>query len=264
MKLSAKVWALTGMIMLFNIFFFWIKPEGKILTIVSDLLPVICVLVSIIGITCAVKNLHGFDQTKIAWIMLLIGMVLFLAAETTYGFLEVIMNIDVNEVFPTLADYFWMAGYLPIFIGLVMLVIGYKKSGFSFGSKSTYTFGISCFVLVTALIIYKLLIPIIQDPETERLAKFVYLYYPIADLFIIIPAMILAYITNLFGKGLISRPWRYIAVGFLCMTTFDIIYSYLSWNDMYGPGNFLDLLQNISYLLIGLGGIFQKELIESV
>ncbi|MDD5491157.1 MAG: hypothetical protein PHV60_00555 [bacterium] len=264
MKASGKIWIFTGMLIIFNILFFWVKPEGKILTIVSDALPVIGAIVSIIGIAWAVKSLHGFDQTKLAWIMLLIGMVLFLGAEAIYGTLEVILNVDVNEVFPTLADYVWMVGYIPIFTGLVMLVYGYKKSGFSFGAKKNYIVGISCFVLVTALIIYKLLIPIIQDPETGRMAKFVYLYYPIADLFIIIPAMILAYVTNLFGKGMISRPWRYIAVGFLCMTTFDIIYSYLNWNDMYGPGNFLDIFQNLSYLLIGLGGLFQKELIESV
>lgn len=264
MKTSAKIWIFTGILIIFNFLFFWVKPEGKILTIVSDALPVVCALVAVIGISFAVKSLHGLDQTKISWLLLLTGIFLFLCAESIYGFLEVLLNIDVNEVFPTTADYFWMVGYLPIFTGLVLLLNGYKKSGFSFGAKKNYYFGISCFVLITALIIYKLLIPIIQDPETERLAKFVYLYYPIADLFVIIPAMILAYITNLFGKGLISRPWRYIAVGFLCMTTFDIIYSYLSWNDMYGPGNFLDIFANLSYLLIGLGGFYQKELIESV
>ncbi|MDD5258436.1 MAG: hypothetical protein PHD29_00495 [bacterium] len=264
MKASGKIWIFTGILIVFNILFFWVKPEEKILTIVSDALPVICAIVSILGIAWAVKSLHGFDQTKLAWIMLLTGIVLFMSAEAIYGYLEVILNVDVNEVFPTMADYFWMAGYIPIFTGLVMLVYGYKKSGFSFGAIKSYIVGISCFVLITALIIYKLLIPIVQDPETEILAKFVYLYYPIADLFIIIPAMILAYLTNLFGKGMISRPWRYIAVGFLCMTTFDIIYSYLSWNDMYGPGNPIDIFANLSYLLIGLGGLFQKELIESV
>jgi hypothetical protein len=264
MKASAKVLILTGALILFNIIFFWVKPEGKILTIVSDALPVFCALIALAGMALAVKSLQVFDTTKVAWILLLAGTFLFLCAESIYGILEVIMNVDVNEVFPTVADYFWMAGYFPIFAGLVMLTLGYKNTGFSFGEKKNYIFGISCFALITALIIYKLLIPIIQDPETETLAKFVYLFYPIADLFIIIPAMILAYITNLFGKGSISRPWRYIAIGFLCMTTFDIIYSYLSWNDMYGPGNFLDIFANLSYLLIGLGGIYQKELIESV
>jgi hypothetical protein len=264
MKASTKTWIFTGILIIFNILFFWVKPEGKILTIVSDALPVISVLVSIIGMVWAVKSFQVFDQTKFAWILLLTGMVLFLCAESIYGVLEVIINVDVSEVFPTVADYFWMAGYIPIFTGLVMLVIGYKRSGFSFGAKKNYIFGISCFVLITALIIYKLLIPIIQDPKTGSRAIFVYLYYPIADLLVIIPAMILVYITNLFGKARISRPWRYISVGFLCMTTFDILYSYLNWNNMYGPGNFLDIFQNLSYLLIGLGGFYQKELIESV
>jgi hypothetical protein len=264
MKASVKAWIFTGALIVFNIIFFWIKPEGRILTIVSDALPVICALLSIIGVAWAVKSFQGFDQTKLAWIMLLSGIILFFLAEFLYGYLEVIKNIDMNEVFPTIADYFWTAAYIPIFIGLVMLVIGYKKTGFSFGTKRNYIFGISFFVLITVLIIYKLLIPIIHDSETARLAKVMYLFYPVADLFVIVPALILVYITNLFGKGKISRPWRYIAMGFLCMTTFDIIYSYLSWNEMYGPGNFLDIFANLSYLLIGLGGLYQKELLESV
>lgn len=264
MKTSTKAWIFTGALILFNIIFFWVKPEGKALTMVSDILPVICALLAIIGMSFAVRSFKLYDTIKLAWILLLAGIILFFCAESIYAVLELVLNIDVNEVFPTIADAFWLIGYAPLLAGLTLLVQGYKKSGFSLGAKKTYLFGICAFVVVTGLLINQLFMPILKDAETSKLAKFVYLYYPIADLLVIIPAMILAYITNLFGKARISRPWRYIAIGFLCMTTFDILYSYLSWNDMYGPGNFMDIFQNLSYLLIGLGGFYQKELIESV
>ncbi len=264
MKTTTKAWIFTAALILFNIIYFWVRPEGRALTIVSDVLPIICALMAIIGMIFAVKSFKLYDRTKLAWILLLIGTIIFFCAESIYAVLEIILNIDVNEVFPTIADAFWLVGYAPFFVGLTLLVQGYRKSGFSLGPKKNYFFGVGTFVLITLLMTNQLFMPILEDAKTSNLSKFVYLYYPIADLLVIIPAMILVYITNLFGKARISRPWRYIAIGFLCMTTFDILYSYLSWNNMYGPGNFMDIFQNLSYLLIGLGGFYQKELIESV
>lgn len=265
MKITVKLWLFSVVLILFNLLWFWLKPGGdNLLTIVSDLLPIICVVIAIWGMFAAVRSFKTLDQIKVAWILLFCGIVLFSAGEFTYALLEIILKVDMNEVFPTIADLFWFAGYLPLIVGLSMLVYGYKKSGFSFGKKTKYIFGLCTLALITGLLIYRLFIPILKDTETGNLAKFAYLYYPIADLFLIIPSIILAYITNLFGDSHISRPWRYISIGFLCMTVSDVLYSYLSWNNMYGPGNPIDIAWNLGYLLIGLAGLYQKDLIESV
>jgi len=50
------------------------------------------------------------------------------------------------------------------------------------------------------------------------------------------------------------------------MTIADILYSYLSWVGLYGAANastYIDVAWNAGYLLIGLGGIYQMELIQS-
>jgi uncharacterized membrane protein YhhN len=83
-------------------------------------------------------------------------------------------------------------------------------------------------------------------------------------MFVVIPALILVYITSLFGKGLISMPWRLLALGFICFTAGDLLYSYLSWQDVYGNGNFIDIGWNLGYLLIGMSGAYQKELLTSI
>ena len=111
---------------------------------------------------------------------------------------------------------------------------------------------------------YFLLIPIAQDPETNLLAKVFYFYYPIADLLVVVPAAILMYITSLFGRSLISMPWRMMALGFLLFTIADMLYSYLGWNDVYGNGNLIDVLWHSGYLFIGLSGLYQKELLDSI
>lgn len=167
-----------------------------------------------------------------------------------------------NEVFPTLADYIWCAAYVPLFAGLLVMFMGYKKSGFPLGNIKIYS--ILAPVIMLSVVIYFLLVPIINDAETPTVQKIFYLFYPIGDLFIVVPTMILMYITSLFGKGVISRPWKYLAVGFAFFTVADLLYSYLSWEGKYQTGNIIDVAWNTGYLLIGLSGLYQVELIESI
>ena len=78
-----------------------------------------------------------------------------------------------------------------------------------------------------------------------------------------IPAVLLMYITSLFGTGIISKPLRFLAIGFVCFTVADLLFSVLSWQDLYGNGNPIDLAWNFGYLSIGLAALYQKELIDS-
>ncbi len=266
MKKSKLLWIMGLVIIVINLYVYIFKPGGDVvLKYFSDILPVICSFITVLGLSAALKSFKVFDQAKLSWFLLLIGIVLFFLGETIYGVLELVFKVDVANVFPTYADWIgWIPGYIPMIIGLWLLVNGYKKSGFSFGNPRTYVLASIFFILLAVAIITTILIPIAHDSETSTIAKYVYFYYPIFDIFIIVPAVILAYITNLFGKAKISLPWRYIALGFICMTIADILYSYLQWSSQYGSGNYTDLAWHAGYLFIALGGLYQKELIDSV
>jgi len=185
-------------------------------------------------------------------------------AETTYGALDIVFGVDVNEVYPTIADYIWCTAYIPLFAGLVIMFTGYRKTGFPMGNIKVYSILAPLMLVILSAVVYFLLIPIINDGETKPIEKVFYLFYPIGDLFIVIPTVILMYITSLFGKGIISRPWKYLAISFAFFTVADLLYSYLSWLDKYESGNIIDIAWNVGYLLIGLSGLYQIELIESI
>ncbi len=264
MKKSSILWILSGVLLLINIIVYFTRWGGEnFLTIFSDILPIICSLISSICLYRAYKAFKQFDFAKVAWLMIFIGISLFFIAESIYAILEIGFKLDMNSTFPSIADYFWCGAYVPVLIGLSMMFYGYKNSGLPLGNLKLY--GILSIILAIgfALTTYFLLVPIVKDPETDSLAKFFYLYYPIADIFLVIPALILMYITSLFGAGSISKPWKYLAFGFICITLGDLIYSYLSWEDLYGSGNFIDLAWHSGYLLIGLAGLYQEELIKS-
>lgn len=264
MKKTKLLLIFAGILLSINILFYITRWGGDdVLMYVSDSLPVICALVSSICLLSAVKGFKEFDFTKKAWILIFSGITLYFIAESIYGVLEVFLGQDMNENFPSVADFLWCSAYIPLFLGLSMMLRGYKKSGFPMGNMSDYKILSAMFIVFSLVIVYFVLIPIIEDSETGFLAKFFYLFYPIADLFLVVPAVLLMYITSQFEKGTISKPWKYLSAGFICFTFADLLYSYLSWDDLYGSGNLIDVAWHAGYLLIGLAGLYQRELVDS-
>lgn len=265
MKPSKRLWIFSIGFIAFNIVVSLTRLGSEhTMLFINDLLPVICSFISAICLFMAFRKFKEFELPKVAWMLLFIGILMNFIAETTYGVLEIVLKVDVNKLFPTVADFFWCGGYIPLFAGLVTMFVGYQRSGFPMGKVKLYSILGPVVLVLFSLVIYFLLVPIIRDSETGPLAKFFYLFYPVGDLFLVIPAIILMYITSLFGRGSVTLPWRYLALGFICFTVADLLYSYLSWLDVYKSGNPIDMAWNFGYLLIGISGLYQVELIESI
>jgi hypothetical protein len=265
MKKIKRFWVISGGILVFNLIMYLTHLGGdRVLLYVSDLLPVGYSLLATIFLYRTYREFKVFDFTKLAWMLIFIGIGLDFVAETTYSVFEIGSVVNVDEVFPTLADYIWCIAYLPVFAGLIIMYCGYKRSGLPMGKEKLYWIMTPLVLIGLSLVIIYLLIPIIRDAETERIAKIFYLFYPIADLMVVIPALILVYITSLFGRAMISWPWRFLAFGFICFTVSDLLYSYLDWLDKYGNGNLIDLGWNIGYLLIAISALYQQRLMASI
>lgn len=265
MKKTKLLWIASGLLLFANLFFNLTKLGGeRFLSYISDIFPVLTSLIASIFLVGAYRSFKEFDLTKTAWLLVSIGTVLFFIAESTYAVLELGYGIDMNEQFPSVADFFWCAAYIPFYAGLMSMFLGYRNSGFPMGQTRVYTL-LSVIFTITALgTIYYLLVPVINDTETELFAKVFYMFYPIADLALVIPAAILVYITSLFGKGLLSMPIKLMASGFIFFTVGDLAYSVLSWQDLYQGGSTIDLAWNAAYLSLALAGAYQKELIDTL
>jgi hypothetical protein len=261
MKKLTLLWILSVIIIAINLIVYLIKPGGDVVLLyVSDLLPVLCSFITVLCLLLAVRSFKGFDSTKLSWILILVGIFLFFVAETVYAIREIWLQIDMGDY----ADYFWCAGYIPFFIGLTMMFNSYRKSGFPMGKTSLYIVLASLFFIIASLVIYFILIPVIRDKETEVIDKVFYMFYPIGDLLIVIPALLLVYITSLFGSAMITKPWKFMTLGFILFTISDLLYSYLDWMGLYGNGNLIDLGWNSGYLLIGVAGLYQYRIVKSL
>lgn len=265
MKNSEKLLIFTGVMLLVNLIVYTSKIGGEqFLLYFSDGLPVVCSIISAFCLLSVVKQFRHTDHTRTFWLLFFTGIVMYFIAESIYAILEIVFRMDMNTNYPSLADFFWCGAYVPLFAGLVMMILGYWRSGFPLGSTIIRVFLSGAILFVSVVVFYFILVPIIKDSETTSLAKFFYLFYPVADVLIVIPVILLVYITSLFGRGAVSKPWKYLAMGFISFSVADLLYSYLSWGDMYGNGNLIDLAWNFGYMAIGIAGLKQKELMKSL
>ena len=242
------------------------KLGGKeFILIAGDTYPVILCLLGILGLYSVIRSFKELDIAKVTWVLLFVGTIFFFFGECTYFYLEIIKGLNADDLFPSAGDIFWCAGYVFYIIALFNMIVFYLKSGMPLDKWKTYMIPAGIIFLIIVCVMYVFLLrPIALDAETGSLEKFFYFYYPIGDLLIIFPAFFLMYITHLLGTGMFSRPWRVIAYGFILMTVADLAYSYLDWQDLYQTGNLIDLLWGMGYWLIGLSGIYQNEIMETV
>jgi len=241
-----------------------VRETANFYGIMSNILEALCAMTAALGLFVAFRILKKWDMIKTSWMLLFVGFGLYAVAEMVYASLAIAFHVNPSEIFPTAADYVWTLGYIPLCAGIAMLYYSYKKSGFAQGSKKFYLC-LSAFLLAfAAVLVYFLFMPILKDPKTSLEAKVLYIFYPTADIFLIANALSLVYITRFFGVGLVSRPWKCIAFGFMFITAADVAYSYLNWTGQYAAGSVIDMGWNTGYLLIGLAGFYQKELIDSI
>jgi len=258
-----RFWLASGSIILLNVIGY-LTLKGDALLYFSDLLPVICSFIAIVGIGHLLKSFKEFDLTKAVWLLILVGLVFNFLAEGIYSFLEIILKKDMNDLFPSPADYFWVAAYIFFFISLFLMLSSYIRTGLPLGKIRSYFMLIIVLACIVIVIINFLLVPIIEDTETSLATKIVSIFYPVADILIASLAVILMYISNQFDNKLISMPWKIMALGFFCFTISDLVYSYLSWIDKYDSGNFIDIGWNLGYLLLGISGLYQLKLMKSI
>lgn len=245
---------------------YFLKLGGEsVITLAGDLgsitISFLCTLM-LLGTTLSFKD---WDSAKVTWLMLLLGSAVFCIAESIYSYLEVILKYNADALSPSVADIFYCGAYLFFVAGLLIFIIQYIRSGLPLGKWALYLVpAVILIAVITAAVYSTILQIIIADKETESLAKFIYMYYPLSDTVVIFCSMIVIYQTALLGKGRLSVPWRLLILGFIIMAIADIAYSYLDWRDLYQTGNLIDLLWLVSYWIIGLSGIYQKKIMESI
>jgi hypothetical protein len=179
---------------------------------------------------------------------------LWFAAEAIWVYYEV--GLAIETPFPSIADVLWLGGYVPFFYflwGILKNFLGLSRS---------LIFPLLPIGAVGFVLLGNVLLSIYQDAdlasESGVVSYVVASAYPVADMFIIIPA-VAAFVQ--LRKGLLTfTPWLLIVIATIAFIAGDIGFAYSAlitekedlvwvWNPLY----------NLAYIAIASSLIWHKS-----
>ncbi len=245
--------------------YFFFSGNSLLVKTIGGIFPAAMSLNAAVVIFATFMSFGKWGAARTNWFLFFLSALFSMTAELTYFYLECFIKVEQTSLSASPADFFWVCQYLLIITGMVILIAGFMKSGLPRGRWMISFSLILLLGVFSAVIMYEFILKLIaSDTEISTAVKIMYFFYPLADLIIIMIALMIMHITTLFGKGALSLPWKIIACSFIVNSLADIAYSYLDWKSLYSTGHSIDLLWGAGYWLLGLGALIQKKLMRSI
>ena len=172
------------------------------------------------------------------WLYFTLGLFLWFVGEAVWAGYTLILGVELP--YPSIADVFWIGGYIPLFIGLYSYV---KLFGHAL-TKKTVAISMIMTVALTVLVSVVLFIPVL-GAEEDLTAVVMDVAYPILDLTLFSTALLGLII---FWRGKLGKSWLLINAAIAMNVCADILFSYTTAQDIYYCGHMLDVLFDLAYL----------------
>ena len=189
------------------------------------------------------------------WLFLAIGQFSFTLGDIIWAVIELVLKI---QLFPSIADAFYLLYYLLFLIGIIILPV--KRLGSLEWFKRTLDVLI---VMVVAILVDWIFIinPILkQGIGTSVLETIISIAYPVGDLLLMCALLIIIYYRS---EHISIGSLVILGTSLIFTIIADSIYSHQSLLGIYSSGEILAYGWKISYVLVGLAAfsqIFSLEL----
>lgn len=231
--------------------------------VASDMAAVLCAGIAAILYVWAWSKMASQDVAKRVWGLLALGIVLWTLAEAMWAFYEMVLQLEIP--YPSVADLFWLAGYVPFYLALFLR---YRSLQAVASPRQRWIVWLFV-VLYTGLLTAYVILPVLEEFDASRLAEgLTNIAYPLADWGLCVLTLVIIFSLE---RGRFATVWRLFGAGMLLVATADLVYFYASWNGLYYPeghvnfvSGLLDLLFNASYLMLGLAVFAYAILGESL
>ncbi|MCJ7632510.1 hypothetical protein MUP77_08990 [Candidatus Bathyarchaeota archaeon] len=173
------------------------------------------------------------------WICFTVGMALWFLGELSWAVYTFLLNVEIP--YPSIADIFWLGGYVPLLIALFV----YSRLFASVLSKQKKALIAALMIILGVLVSVALIVPI-MGVEENLATLTIDLAYSLLDIVLLSTALVgLA----IFQKGSLGKSWLWIILGILLNVAGDKIFSYTTAQGTYYNGHLSDLLFIYGYLL---------------
>ena len=205
-----------------------------------------------------VRKFEPGTPTRTAWRLLSLGLGLLMAGQALIAVYQFVLGVELP--FPSLVDVFFILADPALVGALAMFLRAYTASGFPIGPASERLWLAVGVAVLCAAIGFPILRPVVTTPA-PFLETLLNVVYPVLDFVLLIPAVLLIRISLRFRGGAVWKVWATLLAGLVFLCVADILFAYFS---QLGRSDLVDVVDAtflIAYGLLGLGVLYQHELL---
>jgi len=249
---NAKVVALTAAI-IFTVFYWFAQTWGSNLVVFTDVLFIVvsgaCAFVAFLP----ARKWKEQGRLGVVHLGLFLAVLFWFLGESVWGIYEVLLAVEVP--YPSAADIFYLAGYLPALLGITFFLVRVKTAIRGIAFQAIILSGLT---IIGSSVVF-LINPIIAS-GSSNLAKIFDVGYPSLDTILLVLAvtMLIA-----FADGKIGQSWFWISFGMILTTMADLAFSFGTLSGWYYSGHPIELLWLWGYIGLALGFNAQRKQLSS-
>jgi hypothetical protein len=206
----------------------------------------------------AARRLEAGNPARLPWTLLALGIGGFLAGQCFLGVYQIALQMP--SPFPSAADVLFVGAY-PLLIGaLIAFVRAYREAGYPVGSSGEHLLTAGLGAALLAAPTWALVHPILAAPATP-LERALNAGYPLLDVVVVLPILVLLRITSRFRGGQIARVFLSLLAGILFLCAGDVLFAYFSVLGKKDLDPLVDATFVLAYFFLAHGALGQYRLL---
>jgi hypothetical protein len=215
--------------------------------------------VAVLAALAVVRGFEADNPARRAWLLLTLGLGGFLVGQSILGYFQLVQGRAI--VFPSPADFFFIFGSFSLAVALVAFLRAYAASGLPVGEpQERWTLALVAAAICAAVVI-PILLPVLQTPA-PALEKLLNLAYPVVDVLLLIPMLLLLRMSFRFWGGRLWAVWGALAAGILFTAAGDILFAYRSGLGLEHLEDLFDAMYLLSFGCFAGGVLAQRDLLR--
>ena len=158
----------------------------------------------------------------LGWRLMAAGFAAFAVAQA--GLVSYRLVLGISAPFPSWADLFFIGGSVALMLSLWSFLIEIRRFGSALDLRRRIPLGAALIFGVGGWLTWSIVSPILESADNSR-EIWLSLVYPLLDLLLLLPSVLLFQVTGPFQGGQVRRVWATLLVGMALFLVGDLFFS---------------------------------------
>lgn len=204
------------------------------------------------------RRLESGNPARLPWSLLALGIGGFLGGQLILGVYQLVLQVP--SPFPSAADVLFVGAYPLLVAALLAFIRAYREAGYPVGSRAEHLLtalgGAALLVAPT----WALIRPILAAPAAP-LERALNAAYPLMDVVVLLPILVLLRIASRFRGGQVARVFASLLGGIFFLCAGDVLFAYFSVLGRKELDPLVDATFVLSYFFLAHGALGQYRLL---